>query len=242
MKIFCVRIGNKYDQRYEDYIERKLKGYDITWIREPFDKSVQMQWNKMLPMSLNLEEPVCVIDIDILLTHDYHQLFEYPIKRGQFLAAPNWWNETHIDLNGGFFKYYPKDCNYIFDAFMKNPLYWQRKYIEAGLTSGPINGEQFFVRDLAEQELEVIRLPAAWFTRWTTMRVHEMSVKYEPDETALIYEKNLTDLYKKITGNEYLCRPMGNGLVDFHPDIKFVHFTHTINKPHEWEYYDNFVN
>jgi len=24
----------------------------------------------------------------------------------------------------------------------------------------------------------------------------------------------------------------------FHPDIKFVHFTHRNNKPHEWEYYD----
>ena len=26
----------------------------------------------------------------------------------------------------------------------------------------------------------------------------------------------------------------------FHPDIKFVHFTHRMNKPHEWEDYEKF--
>jgi len=26
---------------------------------------------------------------------------------------------------------------------------------------------------------------------------------------------------------------------EFHPDIKFVHFTHRNNKPHEWEDYKN---
>lgn len=31
MKVFCVRIGTKYGEEYEDYIEEKLSGYDVQW-------------------------------------------------------------------------------------------------------------------------------------------------------------------------------------------------------------------
>ena len=38
--------------------------------------------------------------------------------------------------------------------------------------------------------------------------------------------------YNKITGNDYIY--LGG---EFHEDIKFVHFTHSLNKPHLWEDY-----
>ena len=112
MKIFCVRIGDKYGPEYETYLEEKLPEYDFHWIRKPFDKRIALQWNKMAIMNLDIDEPVCVMDIDVLLINDYRQVFEYPIKRGQFLAMPGWWRDSdyhEFKINGGFQKYYPTD-------------------------------------------------------------------------------------------------------------------------------------
>ena len=43
-------------------------------------------------------------------------------------------------------------------------------------------------------------------------------------------------LYKKSTGNDFMF--MGG---EFHPDIKFVHFTNMENIPENWKYYHLFV-
>ena len=90
MKIYCLRIGNKYGPEYEDYINEKLKDYEVIWIREPYEKSIALQWNKMQCMALNTDEPIVVLDIDVLLIGDYKELFDYPIKRGEFLGIPQW--------------------------------------------------------------------------------------------------------------------------------------------------------
>ena len=42
--------------------------------------------------------------------------------------------------------------------------------------------------------------------------------------------------YKELTNNDYIY--LGG---QFHKDIKLVHFTSAINKPHEWLDYKNFV-
>ncbi len=233
MKIFAVRIGDRYGPEYEKYLEEKLPEYDFVWIREPIHPKVLMQWNKMYAMNTGIDEPVIVMDIDILLINDYKKIFEYPIKRGEFLAIPGWWRDTKKEgysLNGGFFKYYPTDCKYIYDKFMKDIDYWQNYYIANGVTKGPINGEQYFVEDTVNERLELKLIPASWVARWCA--------------TEDVVSKKLTDWqskvsvkYKNITGNEYLY--LGG---EFHPDIKFVHFTHAINLPHLWEDYKYFIN
>ena len=76
MKVFCLRIGNKYGPEYERYIEKKLEDYDLTWVREPLDKRVALQWNKMFFMGLDIDEPICVIDIDLIFLNDYKKLFD----------------------------------------------------------------------------------------------------------------------------------------------------------------------
>ena len=85
MKILAVRIGEKYGPEYETYLEKKLPEYDFHWIREPYDSSVVLQWNKMWVMQLDIDEPICVMDIDVLLINDYKKIFNYPVKRGQFV-------------------------------------------------------------------------------------------------------------------------------------------------------------
>ena len=231
MKIFAVRIGDKYGPAYENYLEKKLSEYEMIWIREPYDERVKLQWNKMLAMNRNIDEPVCVMDIDVLLTGDYKKIFDYPIEPGQFLAMPGWWRDTEKEgysINGGFFKYYPKDCKYIYDKFMSDVEGWQKHYIINGVTKGPVNGEQYFVEDSAKERLKLITLPNEWFTRWV---VSEDIV----NRSITKWQVQITRKYQKITGNDYIF--LGG---EFHPDIKFVHFTHRNNKPMDWKYYENF--
>lgn len=227
MKIVAVRIGNRYGPEYETYLESKLSEYEFIWIREPIHPDVKLQWNKIYGMSLDIDEPICVMDIDVLLTNDYKQIFEYPIQPGQFVAMPGWWRDNlpNYKINGGFFKYYPKDCRYIYDRFMSNINKWQNYYIQNGTTKGPVNGEQHFVEDQVKQKLDLILLPDSWFTRWMS---DDQLDKYD----YLDWQYKITTKYQEITGNDYIY------LDEFHPDIKFVHFTHMSNKSQNWsEFY-----
>ena len=167
MRIFAVRIGKKFGQDVEDYINSKLP--NVTWIRDSLP-GVNLQWNKMRVMNMDIDEPVVVIDIDLEFINDYMDAFEYPIKRGEFLSAKSWWRDTvrsdlSYSVNGGFFKYYPKDCKYIYDKFMKDKFYWQNYYIKNGTTVGPVNGEQYFVEDSVKEKLKLKFLPETWFCK-----------------------------------------------------------------------------
>ena len=225
MKIVAVRIGDKYGPEYEEYLESKLSEYEFIWVREPIREDVTLQWNKMYGMSIDTDEPICVMDIDIILTNDYKKVFEYPIEPGEFACMSGWWRDDSYPMNGGFFKYYPKDCRYIYDEFMSNTDYWQQYYIKNGITKGPVNGEQYFVWDQAKKKLNMKVLPSAWFTRWKT--TYEDS-----DNQYKNWQWEMTKKYKEETGNDYIW--MG----EFHEDIKFVHFTNAQNKPREWKYFD----
>ena len=55
-------------------------------LRKPIREDVLLQWNKMYAMSLDIDEPIVVMDIDVLLTNNYKELFEYPVKKGQFVS------------------------------------------------------------------------------------------------------------------------------------------------------------
>ena len=226
MKIYCVRIGDKYGQQYEDYMNDKLSDYEVIWIKEPIKPNVPLQWNKMVAMNDDSDEPVVVLDIDKIFINDYKEALDYSIKPGEFLAAPYWWGNGKIPMSGGFYKFYPKDCKYIFDKFMSDPHHWQHYYIKNGTTKGPVNGEQYFVEDSVKENLELITLPDAWFTRWVT----DESINYGKNMTK--WQIELTNKYNDITGNDYIY--LGG---EFHEDIKFVHFTHSLNKPHLWEDY-----
>ena len=233
MKIIAVRIGDRYGLEYETYLESKLPEYEFVWIREPIRDDIVLQWNKMYGMNLDIDEPVCVMDIDVLLVGEYKKVFEYPIKQGEFLAMPGWWRDTNKEkykINGGFFKYYPKDCKYIYDEFMNNANKWQSYYIDNGITNGPVNGEQYFVEDHVKQKLKLKLLPNAWFTRWMSSENNGMTEK-----RYRTWQYNITKKYCSLTGNDYLF--MG----DFHPDIKFIHFTHMLNKPDSWKHYFDYT-
>ena len=72
-------------KQYETYLESKLPEHEFIWIREPYHDQVTLQWNKMWGMQLDIDEPICVMDIDVLLVNDYKKVFDYPIQRGEFV-------------------------------------------------------------------------------------------------------------------------------------------------------------
>ena len=72
-------------------------------------------------------------------------------------------------------------------------------------------------------------MPNEWFTRWVT----DESINYGKSMTK--WQVQITRKYIECTGNDYIY--LGG---EFHPDIKFVHFTHRQNKPHLWKDYENF--
>ena len=201
-KIFAIRIGDRYGPEYEKYLNSKLP--NITWIRKPFSEKVLFQWNKLFLMNLDIDEPIIVIDIDILLINDYMELFNYPIDKNEFLSIHSWWKDTdnpNYSMNGGFQKFYPKKCKYIFDKFISDPIYWQQYYIKNGTTIGPVNGEQYFVEDSVKEQLHLKLAPSEWVCRFKN--------KYDIDWLA-----NLNTKYP----GDYAF------LDQFNPSIKLVHY------------------
>ena len=213
MKILAVRIGDRYGPEYEKYLENKLPEYDFIWIRKPIREDVLLQWNKMHGMSLDIDEPICVIDIDVLLVNNYKELFEFPIKKGQFVSIPGWWRDTEkkrYKINGGFFKYYPKDCRYIYDEFISKPDYWMEYYPKKGVTIAGM-GEQNFIEELTKQKLNIKYLPDQWMTRWENIMSRQvlanLNMHYPADwlclgedlnqEVKLIHSLNEIPLNKK---------------------------------------------
>ena len=200
-KVFAVRIGDKYGQDVEDYIESKIS--NVTWIRDELP-GVKLQWNKLRVMNMNIDEPVLVIDIDMFFMNDYVKAIDYPIRRGEFLTARSWWKDTwneKYSLCGGFQKYYPSDCKYIYDEFMRDPEYWSQYYITRKITVGPVNGEQYFVEDQVNKKLHLSYLPDTWMSA--------MCDKNDKKELA-----RLNALYP----DEYLY------LDKFNEKLKIIHF------------------
>jgi len=173
-RVFAVRVGDKYGPHYEDYINSKIP--NVTWIKE--EVVGPRQWNKLYPMSLDIDEPVVVIDIDMMFINNYMDAINYPIKRGEFLAAKSWWRDTpnkNYSIQGGFQKYYPKDCRYIYDKFISDSEYWMEYYPKQKITI-PGMGEQYFVEDMARQNLVIKHLPDSWITRWQNQMTQKLVV------------------------------------------------------------------
>lgn len=204
-KVFAIRIGEKYGQDVEDYINSKIP--NVNWIREEKD-GFKLQWNRLHLMNSEIKGPILTIDIDMLFINDYMKAIDYPVKRGEFLTAKSWWVDSAFlksTVNGGFQKYYPEDCKYIYDEFVRNKEYWEEYYIKKGITVGPVNGEQFFIEHMVNKKLKLKYLPENWIIKmdhkFTKEELAKLNVNYDGDWAYL--------------GDE------------FNSNIKIVHFMNT---------------
>lgn len=196
IKTYAVRIGNRYGIQYEEALKEKL---DIEFLHEEKEE-FKLQWNKLHFFNLDIDEAICVIDIDIKLINDYQKLFEYPIDRGEFLTIKPWWNKRPI--NGGFYKFYPSDTKFIYEEFKKNRKYWEKYFIENGRKPGPVNGEEDFVHHIAKDKLNLKYIPDTWVTKMEVNQSKEF----------------LVDLNKKYPGDYAF---LGN---KYNRDIKLIHY------------------
>ena len=89
---------------------------------------------------------------------------------------------------------------------------WKVHYIKNKTTIGPVNGEQYFVEDSVNEKLKLKLAPASWVTRWKNDYSH-------------IWFEELTKKYIDASGEDYLKKD------DWNPNIKQVHYNHTLNKP-----------
>ena len=204
-RVLVVRIGDKYGPEYETYLNKLIP--DIIWVRKPLTQKIKLQWNKMVGMSLDMNEPLVVMDVDVILNGNYMDMINYPIERGEFVCMNAWWTDTSKQeycINGGFYKYYPRDCKYIWDKFMADPEYWQNYYIENGTTHGPVNGEQYFIEDSINQKLKPVYLPQEWYGKMiqnpTRKWVEECNEAY-PGDWFYDYNKR-----------------------EFNSEVKFIHY------------------
>lgn len=196
VKVFALRIGDLYGPEYEEYLKEKIPNIHFIHTEE---KDIQLQWNKILFFNYDIDEPICVIDIDIKLENEYQKLFEYPVERGEFLCLKQWWTEGHCLINGGFYKFWPQDTKYIYDEFMSKPKYWQQYFIANGTKSGPVAGEENFVCQLAQEKLKLKFPPEKWYCRMVRNKKYQF---LQEKKSSLPYIK--ADIY--------------------HPEIKLIHF------------------
>lgn len=201
VKVFAVRVGDRYGPEYEEYLKSKIP--NITFLTTP-EPDLVWQWNKIHFFNYHSNEPIVVVDVDIELYNNYDDLINYPVSHGEFLTINPWWdnNKHSCDINGGFYKFYPSDTRYIYEEFMDQPDYWRRCFIDMGIKPGPVNGEENFVSRIAKQKLKIKYLPDNWVTRMV------------PN----ISNKHLISLTKKYPG-DYIT--LGG---QYNPDIKLVHF------------------
>lgn len=195
VKVFAVRVGNRYGPEYEDYLRSKIP--HIQFLNEEKEE-FKLQWNKLHFFNLDLDEPIVVIDIDLELINDYQKLFEYEIKEDQFLTIKPWW--SFREINGGFYKFYPRKFKYVYDEFKRNKEKWEEYYIKLGIKTGPVNGEEDFVVDQVRKHITY--LPQEWCT--------------------LMWENCDNEWLTRINVNypgDYLY--LGN---KFNPNIKLVHY------------------
>ena len=214
-KVLAVRIGDKYGPEYEDYLRSKIPNIDFV---RTSDCRFKLQWNKVGFMDLPTSDPIVVIDIDILLVNDYMELIEYPIEKGQFLGLKSWWKDTShpgYSLNGAFYKYYPKDCKYIYKKLCSDPQYWMNHYISSGITHGPVNGEQYFVEDSVKEQLELKYVPSSWFGKMILNPGSEW----------------LNDCNDAYPGDYFY----DNKKEVFNPSVKLVHFQKTRSLHELWK-------
>jgi hypothetical protein len=212
VKVFGVRVGDRYGPEYEDYLKSKIP--NIEFLNEEKEGFIK-QWNKIHFFNLDYNEPIVVIDIDILLENNYMEMINYPCEEGEFISLHSWWegqDETKsCFINGGFYKFWPKSTKYIYNEFKENKLHWEQYFIKNGFKKGPVNGEENFVELMVKKRLKLKVVPWDWCIR--------MDSTYQHDKNWLL------DLNTRYPGE---WAYMGG---DFNENIKFVHYTKEGNSP-----------
>lgn len=114
----------------------------------------------------DVNEPIIVMDVDWSIIRNIDHLIDVPIAQDEFISTPRWWREDDdpLPISGGFYKFIPASCKYMWDTFYENPEHWQEKYRNPDHIFS-VQGEQDFVWEHASKAHKMITLPGYKFAR-----------------------------------------------------------------------------
>lgn len=202
----CVtHFGDKYSTKYLDNLQKGIaRNYsgDFNFLVKtncPYN-----HWDKI--GFFECDNPRIIMDIDILITSNLDELFDYEIPENSLAAFPRWWDiELGCKINGGFYKINPgPNIVSVADKFYSDPEFWINYY---GKISGTIGkGEQNFVE---ESVYFINELPGKW------LGIHT--------EGSRRYNQNILNKYIYEYGMPLMKK---NAFAD---QIKLVHFIYDDN-------------
>jgi|TARA_B110000858_G_C17796889_1_gene472942 hypothetical protein len=188
-----------------------------------FDKNVniipitkndkKLQWYKLDYFKKNIIDGknIILMDIDQVIVGNCDFLFD-KINTNEFRGTHRFWWRWREDnqnkkfaLSGSIYKFKNGEHEYIVNEFEKDIEYWQQYFIQKGITSGPVNGEQHFVQQMLEDNKTNI-----------SMFPEKHIIKWHKDDFYI--QTCIEHDYKKWTNNKYVLDK------DWHEDVRVVHY------------------
>jgi hypothetical protein len=201
----CVTyFGDKYSTKYIDNLQNGIaRNYsgDFNFLVET--NCPNGHWDKI--GFFECDNPRIIMDIDMLITGNLDELFDYEVPENTLAAFPRWWRRGGCPINGGFYKINPGPNIWsIVDKFYADPGFWINHYGRLVGTFG--KGEQDFIND---STYWINELPGQWLGIHT-----EGSERYDKDiHNKYYYQYNLPMMKKD----------------KFAEQVKLVHFIYDDN-------------
>lgn len=211
LHIFTLYYGNKFTKNNVNNLYKQIKKYykgkftfycytdkkekfadgirRIPLIREK-NPNIREAWYKidffMKGFVKYSKGDTCIVmDIDQEIVNDPTPLFDIEVPKDHILSLNKWWTlDPACKLDGGFYKWNANDHSHVYDTFYDDTSKWMLKYWNEKIVTVPYFGEQNFVSEMIEKNIEA---PAYLAARWR----EDMSVK-------------LIDAYAEISDNEIL--------------------------------------
>ena len=242
IKIFSLFYEGKYSPDYVTKLYRGLKRN----IKVPFkyivysdsrdiecdeiipiykNKKIKEHWYKLRFFDSEFTGPgeIIVLDIDQIILKDITEMVVWPVKHKELISYESWWNNSPVSINGGWYKFQAGSFDYIWQKYIKDPLYWSEYYYNRSIVHFKYFGEQNFVEEnvwdagVGKQAGLISHYPGEWVGKWT----HN-------------FDQNLTyqQLYRKKFNEEFMI--IGD---EINPKLKIVHFANPDNSIHQNKYH-----
>lgn len=208
LDICVTHFGNRYSTKYLDNLEKGIaRNYSSDFNFVVKTDCPNRHWDKI--SFFNTDKPTIVMDIDMLVTGNLDNLFDFRYDNG-LAAFQRWWSPDRRSINGGFYKIIPNNgTQFVYDKFYNDPEAHIKKY--GNMTGTPWKGEQLFVNNNLRK---ITYLPNLWLGVYADCIEHKGTY---------INQQNLNKLYNKIFDSDLM---QGES---FGPHVKLVHFIYDDN-------------
>jgi hypothetical protein len=144
----------------------------------------------------DVNEPVVVIDVSWSIIKNIDHLIDTPVPYDSFLSISRWWraSDDPLPISGGFYKFTPASCYYMWETFYKDPDHWQQKYKNPDHPFS-VQGEQDFVFEHASMKHKMVVAAGYKFARIMTQMGDEQ-YKFTLDSYGARYQQLFGEPYQ----------------------------------------------